>query len=82
MQYAAMSCKLQAPARTRPPGVNVLLATLERGRAHEQATAIGVLAGRGNEEAIVPLARHLWHESTGQRLKATTSGGVLDALLH
>ena len=30
-----------------------------------------MLAGRGTEEAIVPLARHLWHEYPLLRLLAT-----------
>jgi hypothetical protein len=42
-------------------GQNVLLATLERGRAHEQAVAIALL-GEGRVKAALPsLLPQLWH---------------------
>ncbi|HEX5064439.1 MAG TPA: cytochrome c3 family protein [Kofleriaceae bacterium] len=42
--------------------VNALRATLERGKPHEQAAAIGVLGGTQDRSAVEVLVPMLWHE--------------------
>jgi hypothetical protein len=44
------------------PGANVIRATLERGKAHEQAVAIGVLSERRALDAAPLIARQLGNE--------------------
>src|SRR5260370_10237702 len=42
-------------------GASPLFATLERGKAHEQATAIHVLGEKGDRSALMPISKELTH---------------------